>query len=217
MLSRFRSYLRALALAAAATLAVSCGGGGGGGGHLPYAVLDSTPDPATVFHTIERTFRYANNLTNGIWHRQSNTISVGDYASPGHWHHGADTGGHPKSPDIDTGVGGFQRLVHMPAVNMVVFTDAGESNGMASAFPADLRVATIDSATGLLGAPSERRSVRWLPRAVQRALLEPERAAHPRRGLDDPSIQGVGGERQPDFPGDHRAFPGLASGGDVRQ
>jgi len=42
------------------------------------------PSPAAVFNTVDRTFAYPNNLTNGIWHLNSDQIIVGNYSDAGY-------------------------------------------------------------------------------------------------------------------------------------
>ncbi|MFH1530553.1 MAG: hypothetical protein ABIK09_07450 [Pseudomonadota bacterium] len=116
-----------------------------------YFVLAGTPDPGHVFDTIERTFRYENNLTNGIWHGPSNTIVVGDYDYVGYWHHAADAGGYPHNPDHGTGY--YVRMVQMPGRNLAAYTVTTSGSGSANATPSDLRLAALDPATGTLGAP----------------------------------------------------------------
>ncbi len=116
-----------------------------------YFLLDGSPDYAHVFDTIERTFRYGNNLTNGIWHRPSNTITAGDYLTPGYWFHPANAGGYPSSPN--NGSGHYVRMVQMPGRNMVAYTNVGYSGGSSPAVPGDLRLAAIDPVTGARGAP----------------------------------------------------------------
>ena len=116
-----------------------------------YYVLEGDPDPAHVFDTIERTFRYENNLTNGIWHKPSNSIIVGDYDYVGYWHHPADAGGYPHNPDHGTGY--YVRMVQMPGRNLAAYTTTTGGGGSPPAYPSDIRLAALDPDTGTLGTP----------------------------------------------------------------
>lgn len=145
-----RVLILCVALAASA-----CGGsgGGGGGGGLPvgtYVYLSGTPNPATAFDASEVGFSYDNNLTNGIWHANSNQIIVGEYSLPGYWSHPANVGGHPATPN--NGTEGVRRLVHMPLTELAAYTTAPSADGIGSALPADLKLALIDRTTGALSA-----------------------------------------------------------------
>ncbi|MBR57068.1 MAG: hypothetical protein CMH54_03320 [Myxococcales bacterium] len=109
-----------------------------------HFTLTGTPNPAQVLNTIDRTFYYANNLVNGIWHRETNRIIVGHYSSDGYWSHPADSGGHPASPN--NGTGAFDRMVHMPATGRVIHTDQDQ-------YPSDydrIYIGNIIQSTGLL-------------------------------------------------------------------
>lgn len=88
--------------------------------------LTATPDPTTVFNTVEDTYFYFNNLVNGVWHAQSNQIIVGHYVSGGYWSHATGVGGYTISPDNDTGQL-YSRIVHMPATNTIIHTDQGHA------------------------------------------------------------------------------------------
>jgi hypothetical protein len=114
-----------------------------------FFVLSGVPDPSTVFDSIEVTFTYPNNLTNGIWHQNSNMILVGDYTESGYWSHPANAGGYPADPDH--GMGGFRRLVQMPLTNMVAYTVTPDNDGIGASLPPDVRLATIDRYSGALG------------------------------------------------------------------
>ncbi len=116
-----------------------------------YYVLEGDPDPAHVFDTIERTFRYENNLTNGIWHKPSNSIIVGDYDYVGYWHHAADAGGYPHNPDHGTGY--YVRMVQMPGRNLAAYTTTTGGGGSPPAVSSDIRLAALDPDTGTLGTP----------------------------------------------------------------
>ncbi len=119
-------------------------------GGSPAVKLTGNPDAATVFNTIERTFFYSNNLTNGIWHAPSNKILTGHYSNQGYYSHSANAGGWPQQPN--NGVGFHGRMVHMPATNTVVWINAPNSNGMGPATANQLRIGSIDPATGALSA-----------------------------------------------------------------
>jgi len=115
-----------------------------------YFILTGNPSPQNVFDQIVVTFRYPNNLTNGIWHGPSNLILVGEFNESGYWKHPANQGGYPNSPN--NGSGRYGRMVQMPANQLVAYTTSPSSDGMGPAYPADLRLATIDE-NGNLGAP----------------------------------------------------------------
>jgi cysteine-rich repeat protein len=117
----------------------------------PYYKLTGLPDPAKVFDSITVTFKYPNNLTNGIWHYTSNTILVGHYSYTKHWQHPADANSGPSSPNV--GSGHYGRMVHMPGTRMVAFTDSPDNDGMGTASASQLRLATIDPNSGVLGSP----------------------------------------------------------------
>jgi hypothetical protein len=114
-----------------------------------YYYLTGTPNPGTVFNDIDRCFRYPNNLTNGIWHQNSDLIMVGEFNQNGYWSHGADVTGYPANPT--NGTGGYRRMVQMPQTNLVAYTVSGSSDGMGPAPAADVRLATIDRFTGAIG------------------------------------------------------------------
>ena len=113
--------------------------------------LTGNPDPSVPFNAISVCFRYPNNLTNGIWHSQTNTIVVGEFSTPGYWAHKANTGGYPSSPN--NGSGYYGRMVIMPGNNLVAYSIVGSNDGMNSATAQQLRLATINVNTGLLGSP----------------------------------------------------------------
>lgn len=142
---------------AACLLATACGGSSSNNDDQPaaptatYVMRTGVPNPAIVFNDIDITFAYTNNLTNSIWHADSNLILSGQYSAPGYYAHPADQGGWPSLPDMDTGGERRHRLVHMPQVHMIAFTDTSDADGMASGTAADVRLATIDPTTGAVG------------------------------------------------------------------
>ena len=117
----------------------------------PYYKLTDTPNPATVFNSIVVTFKYPNNLTNGIWHRTSNTILVGEFNQQKHWWHSATQGGYPSNPNY--GSGRYGRMVHMPGTRLVAYTTSPSSDGMGPASTSQLKLASIDPDSGALGGP----------------------------------------------------------------
>jgi hypothetical protein len=153
-----------LVLVWVALWAPACGGGsvtftsGGVGGYLTggpagtYWVLTGSPDPAAAFNLHEVCFLYPNNLTNGIWHSNSNLVITGEYLSTGYWSHPGNAGGHPSSPDNAVGVSPFHRMVHMPLTQLVAYTITSGFNGIEVANSSQLRLATLDRFTGVLGA-----------------------------------------------------------------
>ena len=113
---------------------------------LHHALLTGTPNPATVFNTIDQTYFFSNNLNNVIWHKASGKILSGHFSSPGYWSFTAGTSGYSVSPDKTPG-GSFARMVHMPAQNVVVYNNAGGNQ----AIPHNsIYIADINSSTGLL-------------------------------------------------------------------
>jgi cysteine-rich repeat protein len=122
------------------------------GGISPAVTLVDEPDVSTVFNTIERTFFYSNNLTNGIWHGPSNQILTGHYSNAGYYQHGATESGYPSNPN--NGVGMYGRMVHMPSSGTVVWTNSPSNDGMGPASFDQLRIGTIDPATGALSSGS---------------------------------------------------------------
>lgn len=118
---------------------------------LNYALLTGTPNPATVFNTIDQTYFFSNNLSNVIWHKASGKILSGHFSSPGYWSFTAGTSGYSSSPDKTPG-GSFARMVHMPAQNVVVYNNAG---GYGAIPHNSIYIADIDSSTGLLNNRSQ--------------------------------------------------------------
>ena len=89
-----------------------------------HSTLTGTPDPTTVFNTIDQTYFFDNNLMNCIWHRPSNRILSGFYSRDMYWSFPAGAGGYPQYPD--RGTGSYDRMVHMPASTMVIHTDQAQ-------------------------------------------------------------------------------------------
>jgi hypothetical protein len=117
-------------------------------------VTTRTPDPATVFNDLERTYRY-NNCTNSIWNRQADVIVSGQSCDAatrlGYWAHGP-AATYPADPNNDL-TRPYARLVQIPATDTVVFTvgptdDTSRGNGDSSA--PNIRVGTISRTTGLI-------------------------------------------------------------------
>jgi hypothetical protein len=110
-----------------------------------YTTLTGVPDPATVLNPIAVTFSYPNNIINGIWHKPSNLIIVGDYTSRGYWSHSASAGGYPSAPNNDTGVL-YSKFVQMPATSKVV-----RVGGYLPANYNEIYIGNIDAVTGAIG------------------------------------------------------------------
>ncbi len=154
---------RTLACFAALMIGLAGAGCGGGGGSTAPAVINATyfelsgaPNPTTVFDAIAVSFVYSNTLSNVIWHRNSNLLISGHFNEPGYWAHPGNAGGWAATPDNATGAGLFYIFLSCPMTNSVIYVAPTPAGGT---FPntnpilaADLRVATIDRATGALGA-----------------------------------------------------------------
>lgn len=136
--------------------ATACGGGSDAPETIDatFMELTGTPDPATAFDAIDFTFAYPNNLTSGIWHQNSNRIIVGYYSNDGYWSHPADMDGWSAVPDQDTGGTNYIRMVSCPRTNTVVYGTSviGDPEGVSAILAANLRIASIDRDTGVLGA-----------------------------------------------------------------
>ena len=119
-------------------------------------VRTGTIDPATVFNTIERSYRY-NSCTNSIWNRQADVIVTGQScdavsgARNGYWAH-APAATYPANPNNDLSRP-YSRLVQVPATDTVVFTVGANdpsSRGSGDSSVANIRVGTISRTTGLI-------------------------------------------------------------------
>lgn len=118
-------------------------------------VRTGTIDPATVFDSLERTYRY-NNCTNSIWNRQADVVVSGrscdaPTARGGYWAHAPDAG-YPVDPDNDL-TQTYSRLVQVPATDTVVFTVGANfsgNRGAGSGSAANVRVGTLSRTTGLI-------------------------------------------------------------------
>jgi len=113
-----------------------------------YYVLTSTPTPATVFNTIDETYKFTNNLTNSIWNREWNTIFTGDYTTSAYWAFPATTTTYPTTANVGTDV--HARMVQIPATSTVIYTRAASGNGVGLGTAANVAVASISLETGLL-------------------------------------------------------------------
>ncbi len=119
-------------------------------------VLTGVIDPATVFNSIERTYRY-NNCTNSIWNRHADVIVSGQSCDAssgsrnGYWAH-APAAAYPTNPNNDL-ARTYSRLVQIPATDTVVFTVGGNdpsSRGSGDSSVSNIRVGTISRTTGLI-------------------------------------------------------------------
>jgi hypothetical protein len=127
-----------------------CSGIGAGTGF----VLTRPPAHATVFDSIERTYR-RNSCGNSLWNRDANIIVTAQACDAatrvGYWAHAPDAA-YPADPDHDL-TQPYMRLVQVPATDTVVFTvglpDA-TSRGAGDASVANIRVGTISRTTGLI-------------------------------------------------------------------
>lgn len=111
--------------------------------------LVGNPDPATVFDTIVATYRFPNNLTNSIWHRESNVIVTGEFSNPGYWAFSPGTTSYPSAPNNGTDT--HTRMVLVPATGTVVYSKAPSVDGVGPGIASDVMVASINPETGLLG------------------------------------------------------------------
>ena len=109
--------------------------------------LTNTPNPATVFNTLDSCYAYPNNLVNGIWHAGSNMIIAGHYSDNGYWSYPAYTGNYPALPNNATGVN-FSRMVLVAETGTVVHTGQAQ---YPSAYN-QIMLGSINEATGAIGA-----------------------------------------------------------------
>jgi len=114
-----------------------------------YYTLTGTVDPTTVFNTIDQTYEFPNNLANSIWHRTSNVVVTGDYATSAYWDFGSTTTGYSATANVGTGY--HERMVQVPATQQVIYENIANSNTTAGA-ASSVHVATIDNVTGALSA-----------------------------------------------------------------
>jgi hypothetical protein len=114
-----------------------------------YYGLTGTVDPTTVFNTIAETYTFPNNLTNSIWHRATNTILTGEFATSGYWAFHEGTTGYPAAPNNGADI--HARMVYIPATNTVVYSRSASANGVGLGTYTQIAVAALDPQTGLLG------------------------------------------------------------------
>jgi hypothetical protein len=117
-------------------------------------VSTRTPDPATVFNTIERTYGYSN-CANSIWNRQADVIVSGQSCDAttrvGYWAHGP-AATYPATPDQGL-TQPYARLVQVPSTDTVVFTVGSiypGSRGAGNSSVPNIRVGTISRTDGLI-------------------------------------------------------------------
>ncbi|MCP5513768.1 MAG: hypothetical protein H7A24_17895 [Leptospiraceae bacterium] len=110
-----------------------------------YYLLTGTPDPSTVFNTIDRTFAFGNNLANSIWHGPTNKIVAGHFQNNGYYLLDFNLGGYGNLPDRDTSTM-YSKMVIVPATSTVVHTTSG--HGVAAV--SDILVSQIDETTATL-------------------------------------------------------------------
>jgi EGF domain/Calcium-binding EGF domain/Fibrinogen beta and gamma chains, C-terminal globular domain len=113
------------------TASVACESGEGGSLQFyaamrtetgPAYELTGTPDPYSVYNTVEDTYFFSNNILSGIWHRKSNKIIIGHYNNLGYYSFPAGSSGYSQFPDNDTSTP-YDVIVQVPATNTVVHTD----------------------------------------------------------------------------------------------
>jgi hypothetical protein len=108
--------------------------------------LTGTVNPATVFDTIEHTFKFGNNLVNSVWHRQTNFLLTGEFTTAKYWAFNANDVTFPAAPDQGTTIHG--RMVQVPATNHVIFSTNAAPNTTPP--PASTFVIANVASTGLL-------------------------------------------------------------------
>ncbi|MCP5513420.1 MAG: putative Ig domain-containing protein [Leptospiraceae bacterium] len=112
----------------------------------PYFALTGTPDPATVFNTIDQTYHFYNNLSAVIWHSPSNTIYTGHYSVYGYIKFTGGTGGYSQSTNNDNCCAQYGTMVLIPRTKKVI----RDNNGWYSSTAAELRMTEIDG-SGVFG------------------------------------------------------------------